>query len=130
MKIYLLLIVTFFSLQFISAQAPITVAQSIPLDYDSVQVKPAYLSGYNEFMNYFAKNYRAPEEEGPSGILKLSFVIEVDGSLKDIKIIKDLGSGTGQEAKRVLLKCPNWRPGEQDGKPVRVLYELPITIKG
>jgi Gram-negative bacterial TonB protein C-terminal len=130
MKKSLLLLVAFFSLQLVSAQAPISVVQGIPYDYEAVQIRPAFLGGYNDFMNYFAKNYNAPEEDGPSGILKLSFVIEVDGRISEIKIIKDLGSGTGQEAKRVLSKCPNWRPGEQDGKPVRVLYELPITIKG
>ena len=57
------------------------------------------------------------------------FVVEKDGSLTDIKVIRDIGYGTGKEAIRVLKKCPKWTPGEQNGKKVRVLYSLPITIQ-
>ena len=55
--------------------------------------------------------------------------VEKDGSLTDIKVIRDIGYGTGKEAIRVLKKCPKWTPGEQNGKKVRVLYSLPITIQ-
>jgi periplasmic protein TonB len=59
----------------------------------------------------------------------VSFVIEKDGSLTDIKVLKDAGFGTGDEAIRVLKKCKNWVPGEQSGKKVRCSYTLPINLK-
>ena len=43
--------------------------------------------------------------------------------------MRDIGFGTGAEAIRVLKKCPKWKPGEQNGKPVRVLYSLPISVQ-
>lgn len=50
--------------------------------------------------------------------------------LSTIKLLRDIGHGTGEEALRVLKLSPKWIPGEQDGKPVRVLYNLPISISG
>ena len=47
----------------------------------------------------------------------------------EIKVIKDNGYGSGAEAVRVLKNCPLWKPAEQNGKPVRVLFSLPIAIK-
>lgn len=58
----------------------------------------------------------------------MTFVVEIDGKLGDIKIIRDIGYGTGEEAIRVLSQCPNWIPGELAGEKVRVLYALPIAI--
>jgi protein TonB len=58
----------------------------------------------------------------------MTFVVEKDGSVTDIKIIRDLGYGTGKEAKRVLENSPKWKPGIQNGRPVRVQYNLPISI--
>jgi len=59
---------------------------------------------------------------------KISFVVDIDGSIMDIKVIKDIGFGTGKEAIRVLKLCPKWTPGVQDGKPVRCEFTLPISI--
>jgi len=58
----------------------------------------------------------------------ISFIVETDGSLTDIKLVRDLGFGTGQEALRLLKNSPKWSPGKQDGKPVRVAYNLPIRL--
>ena len=81
------------------------------------------------FYKFVGNNYQAPEEEGLKGKVYVTFVVEKDGSLTDIKVIRDIGYGTGKEAIRVLKKCPKWTPGEQNGKKVRVLYSLPITIQ-
>lgn len=94
-----------------------------------IEVKPDFPGGMAKFYNYVGNNYRAPEEEGISGKVYVTFVVEKDGSLTDIKVVRDLGHGTGAEAIRVLKKCPKWSPGEQNGKKVRVLYSLPITIQ-
>ena len=94
-----------------------------------LEVKPDFPGGIEKFYKYVGNNYRAPEEEGLKGKVYVTFVVEKDGSLTDIKVIRDIGYGTGQEAVRVLKKCPRWNPGEQNGKKVRVLYSLPITIQ-
>jgi protein TonB len=94
-----------------------------------IEVKPEFPGGMDKFYSYVGKNYRAPEEEGLKGKVYVTFVVEKDGSLTDIKVLRDIGYGTGKEAIRVLSKCPRWNPGEQNGKKVRVLYSLPITIQ-
>ena len=94
-----------------------------------IEVKPDFPGGMAKFYKYVGNNYRTPEEEGLSGKVYVTFVVEKDGSLTDIKVVRDIGYGTGKEAVRVLKSCPKWNPGEQNGKKVRVLYSLPITIQ-
>jgi protein TonB len=94
-----------------------------------IEVKPDFPGGIDKFYKYVGKNYQVPEEEGLKGKVFVSFVVEKDGSLTDIKVIRDIGYGTGKEAIRVLKSCPKWNPGEQNGKKVRVLYSLPINIQ-
>ena len=94
-----------------------------------IEVKPDFPGGINKFYKFVGDNYQTPEEEGLKGKVYVTFVVEKDGSLTDIKVIRDIGYGTGKEGIRVLKKCPKWTPGEQNGKKVRVLYSLPITIQ-
>ncbi|MEN9323216.1 MAG: hypothetical protein RIT03_1398 [Bacteroidota bacterium] len=94
-----------------------------------IEVKPDFPGGIEKFYKFVGKNYQVPEEEGLKGKVFVSFVVEKDGSLTDIKVIRDIGYGTGKEAIRVLKSCPKWNPGEQNGKKVRVLYSLPINIQ-
>jgi protein TonB len=94
-----------------------------------IEVKPDFPGGMDKFYKFVGNNYQTPEEDGLKGKVYVTFVVEKDGSLTDIKVIRDIGFGTGKEALRVLNKCPRWTPGEQNGKKVRVLYSLPITIQ-
>lgn len=126
MKKLILITVVFFSVLSASSQVN---QKPTPIPYDDAGVKPLFPGGNNEFMKYIAKNFTAPEEGGYSGVVKVSFVIEMDGSIGDVKVIKDIGGGIGDEAKRVVLKSPKWTPGQNMGEVVRVLYELPITIR-
>lgn len=97
--------------------------------YNAVEVRPDFPGGIQKFYDFVGKNYRAPEED-VRGKVYVQFVVEKDGSLTDIKVVRDLGYGTGAEAIRVLKKSPRWKPGVQNGRPVRVLYSLPISIIG
>ena len=97
--------------------------------YNAVEVKPDFPGGLQKFYDFVGKNYRAPEED-IKGKVYVQFVVEKDGSLTDIKVMRDIGYGTGAEAIRVLKKSPKWKPGIQNGRPVRVLYSLPISIVG
>lgn len=94
-----------------------------------IEVKPDFPGGMEKFNAFVAKNYQAPEEEGLKGKVYVSFVVEKDGSLTDIKVLRDIGYGTGKEAIRVLNKCPRWSAGEQNGKKVRCTFSLPISIQ-
>ncbi|WP_291101128.1 MULTISPECIES: energy transducer TonB [unclassified Flavobacterium] len=94
-----------------------------------IEVKPDFPGGMDKFYNFIAKNYRAPEEEGLKGKVYVTFVVEKDGSLTDIKVLRDIGYGTGKEAIRVLKAAPRWNPGEQNGKKVRCTFSLPINIQ-
>ncbi|HKX85965.1 MAG TPA: energy transducer TonB [Flavobacterium sp.] len=126
----LLLIAVLFVTQFGFSQAPISaISKNAPIPYESVENRPIYPGGMNEFIKFIGKNFKAPEVEGLSGVLKVSFVIDTNGAVTDIKVLNDLGSGTGDEAKRVVALSPKWTPGDQDGKPVRVVYTLPITLR-
>ena len=100
-------------------------------DFASIEVSPSFPGGMDKFYGYVSKNYNYPaaaRENGVSGRIIMQFVVEKDGSLTDIKVLRDLGMGTGDEAIRMLKKAPKWTPGVQNGRPVRVQYTLPIML--
>ena len=94
---------------------------------DRVEVHPEFPGGIEKFYAFVAKNYKMPEER-LKGKVFVIFIVEKDGSLTDIKILRDIGYGTGKEAIRVLKLSPKWRPAELNGKKVRCSYSLPITL--
>ncbi|MDB5121121.1 MAG: Protein TonB [Sphingobacteriales bacterium] len=112
-------------------EAEVTEDNSIK-DFASVEVLPEFPGGQAGFGKYIQKNFNyspMAREQGVSGKVIVSFVVEKDGSLTDIKVLRDLGLGTGQEAARVLKSSPKWKVGIQNGRPVRVAYTLPISLK-
>lgn len=94
-----------------------------------IEVKPDFPGGMDKFYAFVQKNYQTPDEEGLKGKVYVTFVVEKDGSLTDIKVLRDIGYGTGKEAIRVLKATPRWNPGEQNGKKVRCTFSLPINIQ-
>lgn len=97
--------------------------------YTSVEIMPEYPGGIYEFRKFVMSNFKTPKlDEGLKGMIVVQFIIEKDGSLSDIKVLRDLGHGTGEEAVRVVGLSEKWKPGIQNGKPVRVNYTLPIQI--
>jgi len=96
-----------------------------------IDVKPGFPGGIEKFYKFVDNNFKFPDEEADIKGKKVyaTFIVEQDGSLTDIKILRDAGYGTGVETIRVLKKCPKWIPGEHNGKKIRVLYSLPITMK-
>ena len=106
-------------------------SMDLPLQYESVEVKPQFPGGLNEFMKFVMKNYQVPEDEdggGATGVLQVSIVIAADGSVTNVNILKEVGAA-GKEVKRVLSKCPKWTPGRHKGINVPVVYNFPITIQ-
>lgn len=95
-----------------------------------VDVYPEFPGGMNAWAKYIQRNLRYPgiaQEEGVQGKVYLSFVIEKDGSITDVKIIKGIGYGCDEEAVRVIKKSPKWQAGKQNNTAVRVRYNMPIS---
>lgn len=93
--------------------------------------EPEYSEGgLAGFYNYVNRNFKIPEiKEDLTTKIYVSFVIEKDGTMSNIKVLKNPGHGLGEEAIRVFKTIPEkWTPGEIDSKPVRCSYTLPITI--
>ncbi|TDD94571.1 energy transducer TonB [Flavobacterium cellulosilyticum] len=93
-----------------------------------MEKKPEFPGGIEKLHEFIRNNYIAPSK-GVKGNVFVTFIIEIDGSLSDIKVLRDPGYGTAAEVIRVMSKCPNWIPGEQNGQKVRTTYSLPIPIK-
>jgi len=132
MKNFLLLVVLFFSIQLGYGQEKTTHPNQNSL-YNSagIDAKPDFPGGIKEFHKYIAKNYiTPPEAKEIKGKVYVTFVVEIDGTLTNIKVLRDLGFGTGKEAIRVLEQSPKWIPGQQKGRQVRTLFSLPISING
>ena len=83
-------------------------------------------------MKYVSENIKYPEkakEDGIQGRVFISFVVEKDGSVSNVKIVRGIGGGCDEEAARVIAGMPKWQPGMQKGKPVRVNYMMPVFFK-
>jgi TonB family protein len=83
-------------------------------------------------MEYVAKNVKYPQEAKDKeiqGRVFVSFVVEKDGSVSTVKVLRGIGGGCDEEAVRVVSSMPKWKPGIKDGKPVRVSYMMPLTFK-
>jgi protein TonB len=128
MKNFLILVIAIFSLQMVSAQEVNIISDNLIYDIKGLDLKPDFPGGRDEFFKFIAKNYRTPDVKKLNGKVYVTFIIEKDGSLTDIKVLRDIGYGTGKEAIRVLELSPKWSPGEQNGKKVRCTFSLPIAI--
>ncbi|PTQ94028.1 protein TonB [Mucilaginibacter yixingensis] len=98
----------------------------------SVEDMPQPKGGPEAWSKFLQKNLRYPgmaQEAGASGKVFLSFIIEKDGHLTDIKLVRGAGYGFDEEALRVLKLAPAWSPGKQNGNPVRVQYTIPINFQ-
>lgn len=99
--------------------------------FEPLEAQPTYPGGMDKFYKYLANAIRYPamaQENNVQGKVFLSFIIEKNGSLTDIKIERKLGYGTDEEAIRVLKASPKWIHGIQNGKAVRVKYNIPINF--
>jgi len=96
-----------------------------------IEVKPEFPGGNDKLALYFSNYFQYSDEMKEAelkGKVFATFVVERDGAITDIKIIRNLGYGTDKAAMNVLKKMPKWRPGEQNGKKVRCTFIIPISI--
>ena len=98
-----------------------------------VETMPSFQGGdLNTFRNWVQSNVRFPQialENGIQGTVVLSFVIEKDGSLTNIQVLRTPDRSLSEEATRVLSKSPKWSPGKQRNQVVRVKYTLPVVFR-
>lgn len=89
---------------------------------------PTFPGGISEFYKFVAKNFKMPKNFNSKEKLIVSFIVEKDGSLSTFDVKKDLGSGTKEEAIRVLKSSPKWIPAKVKNETVRYQYVLPIQM--
>ncbi|SOD11698.1 energy transducer TonB [Pedobacter xixiisoli] len=99
-------------------------------DLSGVDVYPEFPGGMEGWAKYIQRNLRYPsmaQDEGIGGKVFLSFVVEKDGTITDVKVTRGIGYGLDEEAMRVIKKSPRWKAGMQNNLPVRVRYNMPIN---
>ncbi|MES2278289.1 MAG: TonB family protein [Bacteroidota bacterium] len=99
--------------------------------FTAVEQSAEFPGGLDKFGAYLGKNIRYPavaRENNVQGKVFLQFVVERDGSLTDIKVVRGIGSGCDEEAVRVIKASPKWKPGMQNGRAVRQQYTVPISF--
>lgn len=97
----------------------------------AVEEDPEFPGGLDALSQYLADNIQYPalaRENGITGKVFVTFVVEKDGRVGQIKILRDIGGGCGAEAVRVVKAMPKWKPGKQSGKPVRTQFNLPVSF--
>lgn len=96
-----------------------------------VESMPEFPGGYEALMKYLQENLKYPalaKEMGIKGRVFLSFVVEKDGSVTDVRVLRGIGGGCDEEAIRVVESMPKWKQGLQRNQPVRVQFNLPIKF--
>lgn len=92
---------------------------------------PEFPGGAEAMQKFIEDNLRYPQlaaANGISGKVYVTFVVDTDGTVQNPRLLRDIGGGCGAEAIRVVKTMPKWKPGKQNGKPVRVQYNLPVVF--
>ena len=100
--------------------------------FDVVEQMPSFPGGQAALMSYLSNNIKYPQiamENGVQGRVVCTFVVERDGSITDIRVVRGVDPSLDKEAIRVLKSMPHWIPGKQNGSAVRVKFTVPVTFK-
>ena len=100
--------------------------------HDFVEQMPSFPGGMGALMSWLSQNIKYPviaAENGVEGRVIVQFVVEKDGSVNGVKVVRGKDPSLDKEAVRVVSKMPKWNPGKQRGKPVRVKYTVPVTFR-
>lgn len=111
------------------------IAQEKPVEekvFDVVEQMPQFPGGDAALFEYLSNHIKYPtiaEENGVQGRVIVTFVVERDGSITDVKVVKSVDPSLDREASRVVKGMPRWIPGKQNGSAVRVKYTVPVTFR-
>lgn len=100
--------------------------------FDVVEEMPSFPGGNGALMSYLASNIKYPvvaQENGVQGRVIVSFVVERDGSISDVRVARSVDPSLDREAQRVVKSMPRWKPGKQNGSAVRVKYTVPVVFR-
>ena len=100
--------------------------------FDVVEVMPQFPGGQTAMLQYMMKNIKYPKQamkEGIQGRVTVSFIVEKDGRVSNVRLLRSVQPLLDKEAIRVVKSMPKWSPGKQKGKPVRVRFNLPVMFK-
>ena len=100
--------------------------------FDVVEEMPSFPGGSAALMSYLSSNTKYPvvaQENGVQGRVIVSFVVERDGSISDVKVARSVDPSLDREAQRVVKSMPKWKPGKQNGSAVRVKYTVPVVFR-
>lgn len=100
--------------------------------FDVVEEMPSFPGGNGALMSYLNSNVKYPvvaQENGVQGRVTISFVVERDGSISDVKVARSVDPSLDREAQRVVKSMPRWTPGKQNGQTVRVKYTVPVVFR-
>jgi len=119
----------------VEIQAPIEIAKEEEEEdvvFVIVEDKPQFPGGDQAMMKWLAENIKYPviaQENGMQGRVICQFVVNKDGSIVDIDVVRSVDPSLDKEAIRVIKSMPKWKPGKQRGKPVRVKFTLPVVFR-
>ena len=100
--------------------------------FDVVEQMPSFPGGPSALMEWLSNNVKYPvvaQENGVQGRVIVSFVVERDGSITDVKVVRGVDPSLDKEASRVVRAMPRWIPGKQNGSAVRVKYNVPVAFR-
>lgn len=127
LKVALMMLVLLFSFMTSTAQT-----KKNNMVFDIVEVMPQYPGGQIAMLKYFMENIKYPEQamkKGIQGRVAVSFIVEKDGSISNVRPVHSVHPLLDKEAVRVVKSMPKWSPGKQNGKPVRVRFNVPVMFK-
>lgn len=127
LKVALMMFVLLFSFMTSTAQT-----KKNDMVFDVVEVMPQYPGGQIAMLKYIMENIKYPEQamkEGIQGRVTVRFIVEKDGSISDVRPVLSVHPLLNKEAVRVVESMPKWSPGKQNGKPVRVRFNVPVMFK-
>ena len=114
------------------AAPPQSIDYTDPYDLFDVGTPPAFPGGEAALLQYLSQNIHYPvdaRQNNIQGNVALTFIVEKDGSISDVTVLREIGGGCAEEAVRVVEGMPNWMPGMANGQPVRVRYTLPLRFR-
>ena len=100
--------------------------------FDIVEQQPLFPGGPTALMKYLSENTKYPvvaQENGVQGRVTVQFVVEKDGSISDVHVLRGVDPSLDKEAVRVVKSMPRWTPGKQNGITVRVNYRVPVLFR-
>ena len=100
--------------------------------FDVVEEMPSFPGGQGALMSFLSSNIKYPvvaQENGVQGRVIVGFVVEKDGSISDVKVMRSVDPSLDREAQRVVKSMPKWKPGKQNGSAVRVKYTVPVVFR-